>query len=332
MSDIQARYLDSSEYPLWDSFVANSSSATIFDETRWLQPVCDIFSCELKILGVFKGGTLHGGVAFTTKKRFGKPIATRVPLCPTNSCIISPSLSSFTAKETSHILQITEAIARFLTANFEFVVVTNNHFLADIRSFVWDGWMTSVQYTYHVDLQSMNLSRVPPTRRSRILNARKHVSVREIDSPDIAYALLQKTYSRKDVSVPLTREQLSALYARFGPSQILLLCSFLEDRTPAAVGIALMDETRRNGYLLLAGFDPAYRDTNAATLTEWGLIELLQKREFVMLDLVGAENKTIALYKSEFGGQLVSYYQVWHASTSYRILNMLAGLNPFKKR
>jgi hypothetical protein len=332
MSDIHARYLSSSEYPVWDRFAANSPSATVFDETRWLQPICDIFSCELKILGVFKGQSLQGGITFTTKKRFGKTLAIRIPLCPTNSCIISKSLSSFTAKETSHTLTVTETIARFLSANFAFAVVTNNPYLADIRSFVWDGWMTSVQYTYQLDISSIALAKLPPTRRSRIVNAKSNVSVRQIDTPDTAYRLLQKTYTRKDVPVPLTREQLSAIYARLGSEKIALMCAYLNDGTPAAASISLTDEQSGNAYTLLSGFDPAFRDTNAATLLKWELIELLKSRGFRMLDFVGAENKTIALYKSEFGGQLVPYYQVWHSSPSYRILNLMARLSPFKKR
>ncbi|MBI5682003.1 MAG: GNAT family N-acetyltransferase [Deltaproteobacteria bacterium] len=331
MSEIQARFLNVNEYGCWDKFVSELSTVSIFDETDWLATISEIMGCSLKILGVFSGDSIIGGVTLTASKKFGMAIAGRIPLCPTNSCVLSPSLSKFSDRTTRHTLEITDAIAQVLQSNFDFVVVTNNHHLNDIRAFSWQDWRTSVQYTYCIDLPSIDISKVPPNRRNKMRNAEKAgIIVKEMDNPETAHELLEKTYKRKGLSPPVTQEQLSQIYTRHRENITLLFAMVGNSGKAVAVHITLKDAKRKAGYYLLGGFDPEYISTNAPSLLQWREIEYLREKGFKVLDLVGAEDKSIATFKSEFGGELVPYFQVSHVSHRYRIINWLSWLNPFR--
>src|SRR3990172_3268670 len=301
MSDLNVRFLNKDEYERWDSIVAALPSASIFDESKWLAAVADVMGCDIRILGVFENDRLVGGVPLNISNKFGMPTATGIPLTPTNSCIIEPLETIFTSKTTNYLLKITDAIGRFLQSKYDYAVVTNHPFIRDIRSFNWLGWSTQVLYTYHVDLAKADFSALPKERRKLIRKAEKSgVIIERSDDFSAAHDLLAKTFRRKDVSLPLSSWQLS---------QICLLCAdnivqFVaktHDGKAIAWVLLIVDFKRKVAYALFAGFDHAYQDTEAASLIQWKCIEYLKSNGFAILDLVGAENKSIANFKAGLG-------------------------------
>ena len=331
MSQYITRFIRKDEYDKWDRFVSGLPSASIFDETKWLTTVSDAVGGNFLIAAVFnENSELSGGVTLNVSRKFGMPVSARIPLSPTNSCLISPSLSNFPAKVTSHVLEVTESISHFLRSNFDFVVVTNNYHIADIRSFMWQGWRTSVQYTYHIDLESVEIAKVTPARRNHIQKAAKAgIVIKEIDDPNKAYEVLEKTFQKKGVLPPITRPQFAKIYAGLQNDITLLFAVDGKTKKPIAVSVILKGFSRSIAYSLMAGFDSDYKRTDASSFVKWGEIEYLKTEGFKKLDLVGAEERSVAAFKADFSGTLIPYYQVFNSSTRYRILNRLAMMNPF---
>jgi hypothetical protein len=330
MSDLNVRFLNKGEYERWDSIVAALPSASIFDESKWLAAVADVMGCDIRILGVFEKDRLIGGVPLNISNKFGMPTATGIPLTPTNSCIIEPLETIFSSKATNYLLKITDAIGRFLQSNYDYAVVANHPFIMDIRSFNWLGWSTQVLYTYHVDLAKADFSALPKERRKLIRKAEKSgVIIERSDDFSAAHDLLAKTFRRKDASLPLSSWQLSQICLRCADNAVLFVAK-THDGKVIAFNIWIVDFKRRVANAVFSGFDYAYQDTEATSLRKWKCIEYFKSNGFAILDLVGAENKSIAHFKAEFGGDLVPYYQVSKASMRYRILNQLSRLMPFR--
>lgn len=330
MSDLNVRFLNKDEYERWDSIVEALPSASIFDESKWLTAVADVMGCDIRIAGVFEKDRLIGGVTLNISNKFGMQTATGIPLTPTNSCIIKPLETIFTSKATNYLLKITDAIGRFLQSNYDYAVVANHPFISDIRSFNWLGWRTQVLYTYHVDLAKADFSALPKERRKLIRKAENSgVIIERFDDFSVAHNLLAKTFRKKGVSLPLSSWQLSQICLRCADNVVLFVAK-THDGKVVACSILIVDFKRRVANSILSGFDYAYQDTEATSLIKWKCIEYFKSNGFVILDLVGAENKSIANFKAEFGGDLVPYYQISKVSMRYRILNQLSRLKSFR--
>ncbi|MCR4321733.1 MAG: GNAT family N-acetyltransferase [Candidatus Brocadiaceae bacterium] len=330
MSDLNVRFLNKGEYERWDSIVAALPSASIFDESKWLAAVADVMGCDIRIAGVFEKDRLIGGVPLNISNKFGMPTATGSPLTPTNSCIAEPSGTIYASRATNYLLKITDAVGRFLQSNYDYAVVTNHPFISDIRSFNWLGWSTQVLYTYHIDLAKADFSALTPKIRKIIRKAEKSgVIIERSDDFSVAHDLLAMTFRRKGVSLPLSSWPLSQICLRCADNAVLFVAK-THDGKAIAFNIWIVDFKRRVAYALFSGFDYAYQDTEATSLRKWRCIEYFKSNGFAILDLVGAENKSIADFKAGFEGDLVPYYQVSKASMRYRILNQLSRLKPFR--
>ncbi len=326
MSDLMIRFLEKDEYPRWDKLVDSTEDTTIFDETWWLEAVSDIVQCNIKILGVFRAGELIGGVPLKISRCLCMPTATRIPLSPTNSIVFAPSNTIFSSKATSHVLEITDGIASFLSNNFHYSVLTNHPRVIDIRSFNWQHWKTLICYTYIVNLAEADFSKLTRQRRQHIRNAEKAgVSIERENCCHTAHTLLDKSLTASGVSTPLSAVQMNQLYLKCA-DHIVQFTARTPDGKPAAIFVCLPDWKRKIVHALFSGNDRDYNDLNASSFVIWKSIEYFKEQGLDSMDLVGAENKTIARFKAAFGGQLVPYFQLSKGSMPYRILNRLCHI------
>lgn len=324
MSDMQVRFLRKDEYPLWDELAAASPSGSVFDESHWFLKVADVYGWPLELVGVFDGERLEGGVVVHPSRRLGMATAAMPPLCPINSCLVCPRPSPSPAKAERHVLRVTESIARFLQSRYSFVVITNHSAMSDVRSFRWLGWRTNVLYTYHINLASADMDKLPKSRRRAIRKARESGFVLEQTTDAAAtHDLLTLTRQRQGIRPSVTREQLEQLFTRCEGTFTAFLARLPDTGRPVAVDVAVIDRTHSAAYALFAGFDPECNAPNATSLLQWYQIEALRDQGLKTLDLVGADVKSNAPFKAEFGGRLVPYYQVSYVGPLRRIANRL---------
>lgn len=153
-NSIETRYLDSSEYELWDQFVDGSTHGTIFHKSLWLQPVAGFQKLSFSIVGSFKGGKLVGGIAFTWKKKFGLIPVIQMPIkTPFFGPVISYSDTKYRSKIESQVQSITTALCSFITSRYQYFHAQFPPSFTDVRPYVWNGFEARVHYTYVTDLQ-----------------------------------------------------------------------------------------------------------------------------------------------------------------------------------
>ncbi|OGQ85692.1 MAG: hypothetical protein A2512_10830 [Deltaproteobacteria bacterium RIFOXYD12_FULL_56_24] len=323
-SKLQVRFLRFEEYERWDAMVTALPTATIFAESRWLTAVAEIMACDVRIAAVFSDDRLLAGAPVRISRRFGMSMAAGLPLTPTNSCIITTGPNAYPAKITSRLLTITDALARFLQSHFDYVILTFDPELQDIRSFNWLDWRSQALYTYHVDIVKADLAALPRTLRYDIRHAEKTGMTSEVSRDFLlGHAPIAKTFARKGVPLPLAAEQLAAFGERLGEDLLLLLARSHDGRLIAS-DIILLDRPRKIAYVLLAGCDTAAKCPGAAFLLQWQSFIHCRELGIEIIDQVGAENKEIATFKAELGGRLVPYFQVSKAGLRYRLVNRLA--------
>ncbi|HCC54232.1 MAG TPA: hypothetical protein DEQ20_04810 [Desulfobulbaceae bacterium] len=326
-SEFEVRLLHPDEYGHWDEMVRALPTATIFSESRWLTAVAEIMVCEVKIVAVFHGDHLVGGVPIRISRRFGMPVADGIPLTPTNSCIVVPTSTTCLSKMNSRLLAITEAMASFLQTHYAYVILTHDPALIDIRSFNWLDWRSQVLYTYHIEMAKADLANLSSTVRKNIRHAEKAGVTSEV-SRDFrqAHEPLVSTFARQGAQLPLTAEQLVAFGERLGDDLVLLLARSHDGRI-IATEIILLDRPHKIAYRFLAGFDATNGIRGVAAFLQWQGLIYCRDIGLEILDQVGADIKEVAAFKAELGGRLVPYYQISKAGLGYKLLNraMLLG-------
>jgi len=68
---------------------------------------------------------------------------------------------------------------------------------------------------------------------------------------------------------------------------------------------------KKKAYYLMAGSTSRGKKKGIPSLLLWQIMEDLQRMGFKELDLVGANNPTIALFKRGFGGKLTDEEEIW---------------------
>lgn len=136
--DFTIRYLDESEYDLWDSFAV--PQATIFSKTYRLKT-----KCNFKILAVFVRDELIAGIPFESK-RIGIFNIAR-----------NPRLTQFLGLHISEKCKniYIEAMIKKLNRDYNYVAINNHPSINDIRLFLWNGYSSEVRYTYILDILSL---------------------------------------------------------------------------------------------------------------------------------------------------------------------------------
>lgn len=321
---MEARILAQTEHPLWDELVSSSPYGSVFDESRWFTAVADVFGRTVEVVGVFDDDRLAGGVVLECSKRCGLPVGALPPLCHTNTCVVDVDPAALPSKRHTQLLTVSGVLARFLHEQFDFVVVTNHCLMNDVRGFRWQGWRTNVLYTFLLDLTAASLERMSRKKRQAIRRAeRAGITVVDDASPDVVYALLCKSSERQGIAPPVTDQQLAAMRERVGPAFRMRVAVHPQQDRPLAALVSAHDESRATIYALLAGFDPEFADTHAASYLHWTEMVACRDLGAKTFDYMGADVESNVRFKAQFGCEVVPYFQVSQVSRRYRIVNAL---------
>src|SRR5215468_294246 len=79
------RYLEPSEYPLWDALVDVSPQGSVFGRSWWLSTVGDV-----RVLACFSGGQVVAGIPLYFERHFGISVCTMPKLTHTWGIVMRP--------------------------------------------------------------------------------------------------------------------------------------------------------------------------------------------------------------------------------------------------
>jgi len=294
----------------WNKLWKEAIGGRVYSSTIWLEAVSDAYGLELKILGVFNGAELVGGLPlFIKKKQIIIP-----PFTPYNSVILKLSETKYPYKKIYRIHSIMLNLIEYLEKQGKYSQITFIHTpdIRDIRPFIWKGWRVSPLYTY-----VLSISNVDDLKKKISHNARKNLKrckkekiyIEESEKFDILFNLLKLTFSRRKRLAPLNYKKLRKIYETLSKRRnAKLFIAFTKEGVPISARIITLDDDFPIAHDWVAGSDPKYFSTGGTTCLLWYIIEWLSSRGFKFLDLNGANIPSIAKFKSNFGGNLEVYF------------------------
>lgn len=306
-SRYEVRCLPESEYAQWDAFVEDSPQGTIFCTTTWLK----IFLTPFKLFGCYRDDELIGGLPVLERRGICLSGGPRAPLIPFQGVIVCDVPGMKYANVIAFQNEVTGRLIETLEQTYRDIEIANHFSFIDIRPFIWAGYSQLVRYTYIVDLSNLDKlwGEMEKDTRYEINKARKNEIVvkKQLDVMvfDRLYTL---TFERKGLKRRLSTEFICRLYnALKNKDCVEIYLGEGKDGIPSAAVFVMWDTKR--AYYILGASNPDKIGDGASSLTLWTAFEDLSSR-FKEIDLVGANDYNIALFKRGFGGRLAPYFVV----------------------
>lgn len=198
-------------------------------------------------------------------------------------------------------------------------VIKFHHSMQNILPFVWNGFRSSVKYTYilkDIHKKETNLlENLSSNTRKNIKKAEKTLEV--FESADITklYELIELTFQRQSLKVPYSKEVLHNLFKTCqskGLSKILMA----KDSTGNIHSGILLIWNEKTVYYLVGGSDPRYRKSEAMTLIMWESVKFASSfaQEF---DFEGTMVESIERFIRGFGATQHPYFQISKVKPSF---------------
>lgn len=306
--NFEVRTLTEDEWSLWDDFVDESPRGTIFHKSYFLKES----GGRVIIYGCFIGGELYAGIPITYKLKFGVKIASRLGQTLYGGILFKQRYCKYAKKLTAE-KEVSRQIAQRLKADFHIIMFGYSPGPVDLQPFIWEGFSTSIQYTYIIELRStiddIWKGMLESTQRS-IRKAKKDgIKIIQSDDFNQMFKLTQKTYKRQ-------RKQFSSRYMAFSRNEVLTQrkqCkSFLaENNTGEFIAGVYIAWDNKRSYYLLGGYDFEKSHYGASALAMWEAIKFtkdqLGLQEF---DFAGSMIPQIERFFRGFGGQLTTRHSI----------------------
>ena len=318
MTNSEIRLLNEAEFPLWDDFVDEAQHGTLFHKTFWLGAL----GYKPMIYGYFKEGQICAGLPLTYHREFGLKMVVHPPITPYMGVIFKHPNTKY-ATWLSNEKKISREIAQILKKNNHYVSLRFPPGMVDLQPFIWEGFSTSVTYTYIIYLENdldkiwMSMNAI---NRNRIRKAEKDgITVVASDDFNDTVKLIEMTFARQEIqsfpkSAAYTYSDILKTRNRFK--------SFLaKDVNNNLIAGTYLAWDNKSSYYLLGGYNSENSHRGALALALWESIkfskEKLNLKEF---NFEGSMIPRIEEFFRAFGGELVPCYHVEWTKKPYKIL------------
>jgi len=339
-SPLTVHPLQESEFPAWGDLVAGSPDGSPYATAEYLDLLCTSAGGRFRILGVFRGEELVGGVPlYHPDSRAGLVIGPRLLLY-----YLGPVLRRYETKypsqETARLIAALGAIAEAIEAlKPAKATLKGRHTLTDVRPFIARGWSAWPSYTYLVPLDDLAGQRARIEQNLRRLIDRCAADGMLVTEDDDFHAFLRlhhltMEHHGTEAYLPPSGFRRWFELAR-GSGLAHLFHARLPDGTSVAAQLVLAG-AHPVTHTVSAATDPAHRRLGAAAFLRWRVFETLAARRYVANDLTDAALNPVTHFKSQLGGDLVANLVVetpeswrWRTATGlnagYRRLRGMAG-------
>lgn len=310
-NNLRLESLEGNQLKIWDDFVDRSPQGSIYHKAFWLNCVADLIGGGIRILGVFEGNNLVGGLGLCYKESlFGKvcmPYYARY-----NGILLSAPESQQPYLVISNQLLICQLLVEGLQKlRFRRITLYNSPQLKDVRANQWANWRIDAAYTIEIPISdlpklraSIGKSVFKQARRSEEMGIQVSIG----DDFDAYYKLLIMTFQRRNRPLPKARHQMRTLYEmarELGHAKMYF--AKLPNGQPISARIVLFSN-HMTAHGWESASNPSFHHTGVAYFLMWETIKDLSNDGFQFLDLNGANIPGIANFKSKFGGSLEHYF------------------------
>jgi hypothetical protein len=181
--------------------------------------------------------------------------------------------------------------------------------ITDARTYIWRGWRVRPYYTYTAKISGADAALENWSRRTRrtARSEREQFIVREDDeaAPQIASTYLQ-SLNRQQHRSPASQEDIIRLLNGLHERGLARLFTITPARETEPSGGLAMLVTGTNASYWLGGSAPG----SSMTVLVGAVLPVLYESGVRSVDYVGANTPSIAEFKRQFGGNLVTYFGV----------------------
>ena len=294
----------------WDDFVDKSPQGMVFHKSFWLKAS----GGRYVIYGYFKGGELYAGICLSYRVKFGIKMVSKPEITPYSGVLFKERDAKYVSKLSAE-KEASRQIAQRLKSDFHLVLLHFSPGPIDLQPFIWEGFSTSIQYTYIIRLDRTLediWEAMEDTTRNDIRRAEKDgISIIQSDDFNTTLNLVEKTFARQNKAV---RCKLKAFSYNEVLAQRSQCKSFLaKDKNGDCIAAVYIVWDSRRSYYLLGGYDSEKSHHGATALAMWEAIKF-SKQELALeeFDFEGSMIPQLERFFRGFGGQLtVSYNAMW---------------------
>ncbi|MGM0503187.1 MAG: GNAT family N-acetyltransferase [Bacteroidota bacterium] len=311
------RYLDRTEFAIWDSFVDECEDGRIFNKSFWLENIYKYQqNMTFCIVGCFdKNKKLVAGYAFGTKNKFFLfPIIVPPKFTPYNNLLIKKRDTKYVSKKESNQLLIIEEISNFLIKKFKFITLSFPPGFKDIRGFLWNGYTEKIKYTYLEKIKNIEEIQecFEPSLKRQIKKGLKQNYKISYDFNNneigISYQLLKTMQKKNNKKRFLDYSEFENILKILHAKNSLLLCNIYNEDTPVYSNIIIIDQS--TAFYWLAGGNYNFYNTGLNQVLLYNILNKLNQLDCKTFDFIGANTDSIAKYKSTYNFNLTPYFSV----------------------
>jgi hypothetical protein len=329
VNDNQVRKLTQDEYPLWDAIVEKSPQGTIFHSSAWIRKCSELLLKKGILYGFFKNKNLVGGCSIYSNQRLPfLSIATSTEIMiPYGGYIFSPAGSSKVHKNESSRNKIITGINNELIKTFDYINIRNSPAFIDIRPFIWNGWQSSVHYTYFLNLEGDFAGKISRKIHQTIRKSQKlGITFKKETDLDLCYLLIVKTYEKQHLVPPVSKNFIKQIIDLIISKNIgEMWVARTSTGEPAAAEIIMWDNKRAHRWI--AASDAKFKNTGATSLLMFEIFQDLQTRGFREINLMCANEPYLAEFVSKFQPRLIPYYSVERSNSRFKLMENLKRIS-----
>jgi len=271
--------------------------------------LCRVAGGSFRVLGVFRGDEIHGGIALYERSTAGGMVLSGRLLLYYNGLVLKEYEGKYPSLNSSRELAALAALEVALSGRgFAHTEIRNRHPITDVRVFLSRGWKARPSYSFLMQIHDLEeaFSRVEQNQRRLIRRCEGEGAVLTCDDDFAAfYRMHLGTHARKAAPVYLPEASFER-YFRDLSSQGL--CSLfhvrLKDGTPAASQLVLTGGHPVT-HTVTAAADPDFLRHGTTPFLRWKVCEALAAEGYRGNDLTDAALNEVSRFKAQLGGELV---------------------------
>jgi hypothetical protein len=301
--------LADSQYPAWNSLLAQSPDGSIYSQPEYLDVLCRAGGGRFRILGVSHAGELVGGVAlYERDSAFGSFVSPRL-LLYYNGLVLRHYDTRYPSQHSSRDISTQTALVdRLDSMGFGSVNLRNAGTVADVRPFLARGWRASVNYSYVVPIDDLagQWDRVEQNLRRLVKRCVARDGLQFTDDTDVDsfYRLHVIALGRRGIGAYLPEQAFRQYFAELNAAGLArLFQARLPDGRSVAAQVVLLGPNGTSHTVSAAG-DPEYLKLGVHAFLRWRAFEALAALGCRSNDLTDASLNPVTHFKSQLGGRL----------------------------
>lgn len=313
-SELTVRPLVEADFEAWLRLVALAPSGSIYARPDYLSALCQATDAGFRIIGVFKGLELLGGMPLYEVESPAGTVASHRLLLYYHSPVIRDYATRYPSERTSRQLAIVQSLLTFLEGlPLVQLRLHIRHPISDVRPFLKARWTVRPHFSYIVPIEDLPTAwgKIEQNLRRLVDRAESNgIVMTQDDDFDSFYRLHLDTHNRKGAPLYLPRESFERFYRSLREKNLVQLF-----HARSAAGEVIATQLVLLGpnpvcHIVCAAADAESLSLGSTPYLRWKSFQVLSDMGYKGVDLTDAALNDVTRFKSQLGGELVTNWIV----------------------